>query len=191
MDLQLNLNENESIHVNNAIIQEINFEDDTAYVLITYRNCPACRQETAVNLVVSPDTAITNESGRPVSVHELAPGMSVNAVFSSAMTRSIPPQAQAYQIRILKRTENDSTTTGRVIEVNQREGFILVMSGLNPASIIRFNLTPDTVILDPAGRQVCCLRLLLGLRVRVNHASFMTASIPPQTTAFTIQILRS
>ena len=37
--------------------------------------------------------------------------------------------------------------------------------------------------------QLECFAGAPGLRVRVRHATFMTASIPPQTTAFEIQIL--
>ena len=33
-------------------------------------------------------------------------------------------------------------------------------------------------------------RLFPGLRVRVRHANFMTASIPPQTTALEVRVIR-
>ncbi|MBQ2801266.1 MAG: hypothetical protein IJF03_07750 [Lachnospiraceae bacterium] len=63
------------------------------------------------------------------------------------------------------------------------------MSQSNPSSIIRFNLSSDTVILNQWGRVIPFSRLMPGLRVRIQHANFMTASIPPQTTAFVIQLL--
>ncbi len=190
MDISINSNRPDAIQAFNAVIQEISSDRGTTYVLITYRECPSCRQETTVNLVVGRDTLILDESGNRIPVRELQTGMLVNASFSNAMTRSIPPQSAAFRIRILQRPESENTTIGRVIEINQRGNYMLTMSTLNPSSIIRFNLTPDTAILDPSGRRICCLRFLMGLRVRVQHAAFMTASIPPQTTAFSIQILR-
>lgn len=190
MDISSISNQSDTIHAPNAVIQEITSERGTTYVLITYGECPSCRRDTTVNLVVGRDTVIMDESGNRIPARGLQAGMVIHASFSSAMTRSIPPQAAAFRIRILQRPENENTTVGRVIEVNQRQNYILTMSNLNPSSIIRFNFTPDTAIFDPSGRRLCCLRLLSGLRVRVQHAPFMTASIPPQTTAFSIQVLR-
>lgn len=40
------------------------------------------------------------------------------------------------------------------------------------------------------GRPMNFSGLVSGLRVRVRHAAFMTASIPPQTTAFEIRVVR-
>ncbi|MCH5264220.1 MAG: hypothetical protein J1F42_15065, partial [Lachnospiraceae bacterium] len=110
----------------------------------------------------------------------------------SAMTRSIPPQAQAFFIQVIRRGggNRSETTTGRILEVNTRNSFLLVLRNQNPSSAIRFNITPDTVILDFFGRRTSLSSLMPGLRVRVEHATFMTASIPPQTTAFRVQMIR-
>ena len=191
MDISGTFHQTDIINVSDAVLQEINRERETTYVLISYRECPSCWRDTTVNLVVNKDTAILNENRESISVRDLQPGMIISASFSDAMTRSIPPQSQAFRIRVISRLENESTSVGRVIEVNRQGNYILTMQNRNPSSIIRFNITPDTVILDPSGRKVCCARLLLGLRVRIQHAAFMTASIPPQTTAFVIQILRN
>lgn len=181
----------DSIRVSNAIIQDIAFDGNISYITITYTNCPRCRdQEQIVRLVVTQQTVIRNEAGRNIPVGNLQSGMVINAVFSSAMTRSIPPQAQAFQIQVRNRPNINPQTTGRILEVNARNQSLLTMSNNNPSSMIRFNITPDTIILDPLGRPIPFTRLLPGLRVRIQHASFMTASIPPQTTAFQIQIIR-
>lgn len=180
-----------SIRVSNAIIQDIAFNGNISYITITYTDCPGCRnQEQLVRLVVTQNTIIRNESGRNIPVGSLQSGMVINAVFSSAMTRSIPPQAQAFQIQVRNRPEMNPQTTGRILEVNTRTQSLLTMSNNNPSSMIRFNIAPDTVILDPLSRPIPLARLMPGLRVRIHHASFMTASIPPQTTAFRIQIIR-
>ena len=177
--------------VSSAVIREISRERNTTFVTIAYTNCIGCaRPSDTVRLVVNEDTVIQNERGRNIRAGELERGMTVNAAFSSAMTRSIPPQAQAFFIRVTGRANESETTTGRIIEVNTRDNFILVLRNQNPSSVIRFNISRDTVILNIFGRRTQLSSLMPGFRVRVEHATFMTASIPPQTTAFTVQMIR-
>lgn len=179
------------IRVFSAVIENISRERNTTFVTIAYNNCIGCTGATnTVRLVVNQDTVIQDERGRNIRASELERGMIVDASFSSAMTRSIPPQAQAFLIRVTRRENPVVTTTGRIIEVNARNNFILVLLNQNPTSIIRFNISSDTVILDLFGRRTQLSSLRPGFRVRVEHASFMTTSIPPQATAFTIQIIR-
>lgn len=175
-----------------AVVEEVTWERGTAYVLISYDPCPACGNASTarVRLVVGRDTDIYDEWGRAVRARELQRGMTVDASFSAAMTRSIPPQAQAYFIRILARAGQTETTSGRIMDVDTRNSFILVWTGQNAASAIRFNISADTVILDFFGRRIPLSALRRGLRVRVEHAPYMTASIPPQTNAFTVQLMK-
>lgn len=181
----------ETIRVSDAIIQLITFDRDNAFITIAYTECTNCNTpELIVTLVATPDTVIEDESGEPMSASDLHSGMTVSAIFSSAMTRSIPPQAVAFQIRLIKRSGTGDMTTSRIISLNTRNQFILTMNDNDPASIIRFNVSPNTIILDTAGRQIPFSRLVAGLKVNVQHAAFLTASIPPQTTAFVIQITR-
>lgn len=180
-----------AIRVSNAVIEEISFERNTSLVTISYFSCPGCNPRTQrVTLIVSRSTDIRDENGRPMPARDLQVGMRISTAFSAVMTRSIPPQSQAFRIIVLERPRRFAETTGRIINVNARESFITTISGNNPNSIIRFNISPDTVILNPAGRRIPLSLLVPGLRVRIEHATFMTASIPPQTTAFLIQILR-
>ena len=180
-----------TIRVFSAVIEEVIRERNTTFVTIAYNNCADCPTSAgSVRLVVNQDTDIRDERGRNIRVGELERGMIVDASFSSAMTRSIPPQAQAFSIRVVRRINRTETSVGRIIEVNTRNNFILVLRNQNPASAIRFNISPDTVILDLFGRRTSLSSLHAGFRVRVEHAPFMTASIPPQTTAFTVRIIR-
>lgn len=179
------------IRVFSATIEEISRDRNATLVTIVYRDCIGCiGSSDVVRLVVNQETAIHDERGRNIRASELRRGMTVDATFSSAMTRSLPPQAQAFVIRIIGRANQPQTTTGRLIDVNTRDQFILVLRNQNPSSAIRFNISPDTIILDLFGRRTRLSSLHPGFRVRVEHASFMTASIPPQTTAFTIQVIR-
>ncbi len=179
------------IRVSNAVIQNISYDRDIAYVTIAYNECQRCNSpEKLVTLIVSSRTILLDENGNMITPEELQTGMVVHATFSSNMTRSMPPQAQAYQIRIASRPEVGNVTIGRIINVDSRNQYFLTMSDGNPSTMIRFNVSPNTIVLDSVGRQISFSRLVPGLLVSVQHASFLTASIPPQTTAFVVQIMR-
>jgi hypothetical protein len=179
------------IRVFSALVEEVSRDRGTTFVTISYRNCDGCAAPSdTVRLVVSRDTDIFNEQGQRIRAGELERGMTVDASFSSAMTRSIPPQAQAFFIRITARAPRTEITTGRIAQVNPRGHFLLVMRNQNPASAIQLHINQDTAILDVFGRRTNLSALRPGFRVRVEHAPFMTASIPPQTTAFVVQIIR-
>ena len=179
------------IWVFSARIQEVSRDRNTTFVTIIYNDCIGCaRSSDSVRLVVNQETVIRDERGRNIRANELQRGMIVDASFSSVMTRSIPPQSQAFYIQISRRSNQNETTIGRIIEVNTRNNFILVLRNQNIASTIRFNISPSTTIFDFLGRRTPLSSLRPGIRVRVEHASFMTASIPPQTTAFSIRMIR-
>ena len=179
------------LRVFSAVIDEISRDRNTTLVTITYRECIGCPGPgNSVRLVVNQETDIYDERGRNMRANELARGMTVDASFSSSMTRSIPPQSQAFFIRVTGRASRTETTIGRIIEVNARNNYILVLPNQNLSSAIRFNISRDTVILDLFGRRMPFTSLRPGFRVRVEHASFMTASLPPQTSAFRVQIIR-
>lgn len=179
------------IRVFSAVIEEIFRDRNATLVTVAYDDCIGCTgQSNRVRLVVNQETDIYDERGRIIRAVELERGMTVDAEFSSAMTRSIPPQAQAFFIRVTGRVNRTVTTTGRIVEVNTRNNSILVLRDQNPSSLIRFNISNDTVILDPFGRRTPLSSMRPGFRVRVEHAAFMTAGIPPQTTAFTVRVIR-
>lgn len=177
------------IRVRNAVIEKIESDRGTTFVTIRYGNRPNEREE-RVRLVVSRETRIVNEEGGRIPVRDLEEGMRVDATFSEAMTRSIPPQAQAIRIRVKEPVRRTEVTFGRIWEVNTRDNFILVMRNQNLTDIIRFNVGDETRIEDIFGRRIRLSRLVPGLRVRVEHADFMTASIPPQSPAFEIRMVR-
>lgn len=192
--MDVNMSGNTMLHITGGMIEEIGRDRNNTLVTITYTDCPSCRRreqrEQTVRLVVSRDTVILDEKGRRVSVRDLKVGMVINASISTAMTRSIPPQSEAYRIRIVSRPASDAVTLGRIIDIDRRgRSFTLVSDG-NRASVIRFNVPEDAIIQDLFGRPMAFSGLIPGLRVRVSHAAFMTASIPPQTTAFEIRVIR-
>lgn len=187
----VNLFPNNSImNISNAIIDDISSDRGSTFVTITYSDRVNNRRtEQTVRLVVGRNTTILDENGNFVPPGTLTPGMIVNATFSSAMTRSIPPQAAAYLIRIVRRPIPDNIITGRILEIDRDNRSFTTISDGNRPSVTRFNVPRNTPIFDRNGRTMNFSRLIPGMRVRVRHASFMTASIPPQTTAFEVRVL--
>lgn len=174
--------------ISNAVIREITRDRDVFLVTVVHRERQR-REEQEIRLVVSRETRIFDVNRRRLRPSELEVGMVIDALISNAMTRSIPPQARAFEIIVIERRRAREETVGRILQVNTRNNFILTISSRNASSIIRFNVGPETVILDRFGRRIRLSDLFSGLRVRVEHATFMTASIPPQTTAFVIQVI--
>lgn len=178
------------IHIQNGTIREISSDRNTTFVTITYSGCQCDRRnDETVRLVVGPRTTILNRNGAVVSAGELRVGMTVNATFSSRMTRSIPPQANAFLIRIVGREPRENVTEGVIRDIDRRNRSFTTISGRDVSSIIRFNVAEDARIIGRDGRPIDFSRLMTGMRVRVRHADFMTASIPPQTTAFEVRVL--
>lgn len=178
------------ININNGRIQEISTERRNTLVTVRYREPGDGRwNEQTIVLVVGPRTTVLNQNGRRISPTELNRGMVVDAIVSSAMTRSIPPQTTAYVIRIVRRSQADEFTTGRILDINRGDRNFTTISDGNLASIVRFNLANNAGIIGRSGRPIRFSDLNPGMRVRVRHANFMTASIPPQTTAFEVRVL--
>ncbi len=90
----------------------------------------------------------------------------------------------------IRRRPPENITIGRIIDTNRETQSFTTMNSQDPSSIIRFNVSTDTKIFDLFGCPITFDLLRPGMRVRVRHASFMTMSIPPQTTPFVIQVIR-
>lgn len=176
--------------ISNARIDEISRDRNNTLVTVTYRDRRGNRRnEQTVRLVVGPNTLILNTNGAPVPASVLRVGMIIDATISSAMTRSIPPQANAFRIEIVRRPREEEITVGGIVNVDRNNRSFTTISDRDFSTVIRFNVPAEAVILDRMGRPMNFSRLMPGMRVRVRHANFMTASIPPQTTAFEVQVL--
>jgi len=181
---------NSAVHISDGIIEEIQRERNTTFLTVVYmEQINNRRVEQAIRMTVSNRTTIFDEDGGTISANDLEVGMIIHAVVSSIMTRSIPPQANAFLIRVLQRPISEQVMEGRILEINQENRSFTTIRNGNPSSIIRFNVPENVEIFNRNGRRIDFSRLNPGMRVRVRHASFMTASIPPQTTAFEIRIL--
>jgi hypothetical protein len=179
------------IHVENAVMKNIEKIKNTGYVTISYRDMGELNMlhERYIILLVGNDTEIKNQFDEKMNFRDLEEGMTIDADFSGAMTASIPPQARAYKIVVHNANKSTYTKVGRIIVADAENKFIITGKADDIYSQVRFNIAPYTVIQDRRGRNISLERLRPGQIIRVEHAAAMTFSIPPQTTAYRIQIL--
>lgn len=184
-------NNDDVIRTRDSVIEEIRTDRNTGFVTISYGvmgDFNVIHME-LVTLIVTRDTIIRDRSGRNLRFRDLREGMVVNAEFSSAMTRSIPPQARAFRIVVVNRNVASDVTVGRVLRIDTRNRFLYIGSPNDRSTQMRFIITNSTLILDAKGNEIPLRNLRIGQRVRVEHARNQTLSIPPQTTAYVVQII--
>lgn len=177
--------------ITNGTIDAIETGRNGSFVMVSYSDCPNCNHNNqTIRLNVGNNTVIMDESSNQIPLSDLRVGMTVNAAFSNATTRSIPPQSAAYVIQVVGRPNSDNVTVGRIVDVNRQNRSFATISDGNVSSIIQFHMADDAQVLNGMGRPMRFANLVPGLRVRVRHAAFMTMSIPPQTTAFEVRIIQ-
>lgn len=183
--------------INNALIEE-GFTDDgrTGYLLVSYAATGPndITHIEQLRLNVGNNTVVADSFGRRVSLSQIYPGMWADVEFSPAMTRSIPPQANAFRVVVRQNRQNQApasrpVTRGQIVDVDTQNSFLITGNQNDVNHQIRFVVTDETVILGRNGNRISMQALRPGQWVRVTHADFMAMSIPPQTTAFRIQVL--
>lgn len=182
---------NNSISVQNALIEEVYNANRTCYVTISYgvKGDFSMIHMELLTLIVSQETIIRDQFGQNLPMRSLREGMIIDAEFSSAMTMSIPPQARAFRIIVKSDAGSSVIRLDRVLEVDNRNNFLYTGIANNLSSQMRFVITNSTNIWDRNGNRIRLRDLRPGQRVKVEHANFQTASIPPQTTAFNIWVI--
>jgi hypothetical protein len=180
------------IHVENAYIEEVAANTErTGYILISVgvndENNMIYMQEVRLN--VGNNTIIIDEKGISLNLYDLNEGMRIDADFSSAMTRSIPPQSSAYRIVVLQEEDSMNITTDRVVSVDTNNGFLLTGNLYDMYDQMIFTISDDTVILDQDNDTIPLEAIQPGQLVRVEHAIFQTLSIPPQSPAYRVRVL--
>jgi hypothetical protein len=174
-----------------AAIERIFSNETIRYVTISYKIVDQYFMvyKNYITLVVRPNTIISDPFGESFSFNDLKLGMLVDADFSSAMTFSVPPQARAFRIIASYKNWPFNSKTDRVLEVDVKNRFLYTGNANDINSQVRFVITNSTQILDRAGNRIRLQALRPGQLVRIASATFMTMSIPPQTTAFSVQLL--
>lgn len=218
------------MNITNGIITEIVERMGNASLTVEYG------QGEVIRLLIDEGTTILNSSCEELMWSDLGEGAIIDARVSDAMTRSIPPQAMAYLIRLIREAQPDTptvgmppgpgrpggsgmppgsgrpggpgmppgagrpggpgvppgpgeVTTGRIWNIDRNNRRFDTITGQDFSSLTRFNVPEDAKILNRMGRPMDFSGLMIGMRVQVRHGNFMTASIPPQTTAYEVRVL--
>lgn len=83
--------------ISNATIEEISQDRNNTLVTAVYRDRRNNRgEEQRIRMVVGPGTVVVDMEGNRGMASQLSVGMIVNAIVSNAVTRSVPPQADAF-----------------------------------------------------------------------------------------------
>lgn len=181
------------MYVNNALVEDVSVQKGSiGYLTVSYavREANSMTSIRLLRLVVGRNTVLLNSLGQNMCLCNIRKGMWIDAIFSPVMTRSIPPQSNAFLI--IARNEmrpSASVTTDRIVSVDVNNRFIYTGNPNNINSQMRFVLPRTATISDRNGNPTGLRFLRPGQLVRVTHATFQTASIPPQSTAFHVQVL--
>lgn len=180
------------LRIDHALVEEVSSSGrNTGFIIISYsvpwQNGITTVQQLRLN--VNPNTAVMNFFRMPVRLSDIRRGMRVDVTFSPNMTRSIPPQSTAFTI-VTRQPSRPSanTTTQRVVWIDCSNSQLLAGMPNNISRMTRYNITNSTVILNRNGIPIRLCDLRPGQLVQITHANFQTASIPPQTTAYRIQV---
>ena len=180
------------MEVQNALVEEMYTSNSrTGYLLISYAD-PGENDMINIELLqlnIGWETILINQFGDNISLCSITKGSYVNATFSTMMTRSIPPQSNAYRVIAMVNALSYSITTDRILLVDSSNNFIYTGNPNDETEQMRFVITSATEIIDENGNPLILDDLKPGKMVRIKHANFQTASIPPQTTAFVIELL--
>lgn len=180
------------IEVKNALVEEMYTSNSrTGYLIISYA---VAGENDMVNmelvqLNVGWDTILIDQFGETISLCSILEGTYVNAAFSTVMTRSIPPQSNAYRIIAMLEVTSYVVTTDRIVRIDLENHFVYTGNPNDESGQIRFLITNATQILDQNGTPVTQADLVPGEMVRIKHSRLQTASIPPQINAYVIEML--
>lgn len=180
------------MEIQNAVVEEVYTPNSrTGYVIISYsfQGEEGMVFTNLLRLNVGWYTILNNQYGDSISLCRIIKGMTVNAWFSSDFTSTNPPQTNAYRIVAFLPAPNVRVLMDRVASIDTQNGFLYVGNPHNMMDQIRLVISDMTQILDPNNTPIPLDSLQSGQLVRVEYGDYQTASIPPQTPAFLVQIV--
>lgn len=145
-----------------------------------------------VLVLIGENTMIT-ANGEESSADLIASDMLLNVKYSEQMTRSIPPQTTAVSIELLnlpveieESAEEEKVVVSAKITSVEDEA-IIVTDEVN-GEVIVF-VTEETKITKD-GNEVSANELKADMEINIEYAAYMTMSLPPQTNAVSIEIVK-
>ncbi|MHC1746900.1 MAG: hypothetical protein AB9856_00750 [Cellulosilyticaceae bacterium] len=183
-----------NITIENATIKKVNESNGQITVL------PTGLQDTQSNYItlnISKDTILSHANLKKIATFkDLKEGHNIKVVHSPYMTKSIPPQTNAFEITLLDNAEAPKDITierATIKKVDAKNNQVTILPEGQPDSYeyyVVLNVSKDTAIQHEKTKKIYSLNdLTSGLTVKIVHAPFMTASLPPQTSAYKITII--
>lgn len=182
-----------TMRINNGFVEDVSCSNNArGQILVSYavqeRNNITSIQDIQLN--IGRGTVILNSFGQRMCLCCIQAGSWVNATFSARMTRSIPPQANAFLVTVLRSPRpSSSVTIGRIIMIDFDNNFLITEDPDNSDNQMKFIITNTTSFTSRFGAPIRFSLLWPGQMVRITHANFQTPSILPQTTAFNVQLI--
>lgn len=182
-----------TMRINNGFVEDVSCSNNArGQILVSYavqeRNNITSIQDIQLN--IGRGTVILNSFGQRMCLCCIQAGSWVNATFSARMTRSIPPQANAFLVTVLRSPRpSSSVTIGRIIMIDFDNNFLITEDPDNSDNQMKFIITNTTSFTSRFGAPIRFSSLWPGQMVRITHANFQTPSILPQTTAFNVQLI--
>lgn len=191
------INQGNIMRINNAFVEKAScFNNFSGYILVSY-SAPGMNNTVSIKKIrlnLNRNTTVVDDFGQRQCICCIRRGMWVNAVFSPIMTRSIPPQSNAFLIAVqriprppLFPQNPSSVTTGRIVLTDVDNNYFITQNNRNDQT--KFMITSTTSFTNRQGMPIRFSNLKTGQMVRITHANFQTLSIPPQTTAFNVQLI--
>lgn len=146
---------------------------------------------TKIQLNLNKDTKYFNQFGKKINPSDIKEGMVVKIEHSAMMTRSIPAQTSAISISIVKEQEENMKVEKQVVSVNKDTKTVIIGDKENPTEQLVLKINNDTKLLDQYNRVIKLENIKEGMTVSVEHSKSMTRSIPAQTNAVSVQIVKS
>lgn len=187
----------ESVTINQATIKEVNEKNNQVTIL------PAGKEDKLENykiLNVGPETKFSYEKTKPVvKIGDLKEGMKVKVIQAPFETASIPPQTTAYKIIVLQDVVGEETVDSNITikkatikDIDDQRITILPEGKANKReNYIVLNIGKETKMAHELLKKVVTLDdLEEGMTIKVTHSPVMLKSLPPQTAALEVIVLK-
>lgn len=140
-----------------------------------------------VNINVTENTIIKDESGNSFDIANLEIGQSVSVVYDDVMTKSLPPMTNALEITV-KNAESKTVIEDTVISVEKDGDFTQVIIGDKDdvRKQTALNVSEDLKIRFANGDAAKIDDIKEGMKLTAVVSSASTKSIPQQKTVFNI-----
>lgn len=177
-----------SLIQNGVSISDIYTKSDVNYVEIAYKSGNKTLEKT---LKFVKSTSIYDQFGKDADYDYLQEDMIVDVEYAPSYSSSSYPAL--YTLRVVKHDSDAETTEDKVIkvEVNKNDSYIYTGTSDNANKQKLFIVDNDTVLRNEKGNAIKIADILKGQTIKVEHSPFSTKSIPPQSYAYTVQVIKA